>query len=263
MPRYYFHNGREQIYSPPDIIRYIKYKSGSPRFKVHYDPKLEYAKEKTVTEERRDFIKSFTTTGPYDSLYLYTSFEKQLVMNREEIVLEKDEFFLISYNQKLMKQNVERAYLKLQRTKVYWLNWTEETHRFTSYNKEIVRSALVLKLLMYEKTGAVLAAATTSLPETIGEIRNWDYRFCWLRDASMVIKIMTKIGHWKSAEHFLNFIIEVVSDKDEKIQIMYGINKEKNLKEHILSHLAGTPTVRLSVLEMQPISRNSTIFMAF
>jgi alpha,alpha-trehalase len=239
MPRYYFHNGREQIYSPPDIIRYIKYKSGSPRFKVHYDPKLEYAKEKTVTEERRDFIKSFTTTGPYDSLYLYTSFEKQLVMNREEIVLEKDEFFLISYNQKLMKQNVERAYLKLQRTKVYWLNWTEETHRFTSYNKEIVRSALVLKLLMYEKTGAVLAAATTSLPETIGEIRNWDYRFCWLRDASMVIKIMTKIGHWKSAEHFLNFIIEVVSDKDEKIQIMYGINKEKNLKEHILSHLAG------------------------
>ncbi len=239
MPRYYFHNGRQSIYSPPDIIRYIKYKSGKPRFRVHYDPKLEYAEKNTATEERKDFIKSFTTTGSYDSLYLYTSFDKKKVIDGEEIELSKDEYFLISYNQKLMRQNVERSYLKLQRTKVYWLNWTEETHRFSSYNKEIVRSALVLKLLMYEKTGAVLAAATTSLPETLGEIRNWDYRFCWLRDASMVIKIMTKIGHWKSAENFLKFIIDVVSDKDEKIQIMYGINKEKNLKEHILTHLAG------------------------
>lgn len=239
MPRYYFHNGRDTIYSPPDIIRYIKYKSGKPRFKVIYDPKLEYAEKKTVTEERKDFIKSFTNTGTYDSLYLYSSFEKIKILNQQEIELEKDEYFLISYNQKLMKQTVERAYLKMQRTKVYWLNWTEETHRFSSYNKEIVRSALVLKLLMYEKTGAVLAAATTSLPETLGEIRNWDYRFCWLRDASMVIKIMTKIGHWKSAEHFLNFIIDVISDKDEKIQIMYGINKEKNLKEHMLTHLSG------------------------
>jgi alpha,alpha-trehalase len=93
--------------------------------------------------------------------------------------------------------------------------------------------------LSYDKTGAVLAAASTSLPETIGEIRNWDYRFCWLRDASMVIKIMTRIGHWRSAERFLNFIIDVVSDKDEKIQIMYGIRKEKNLRERILTHLSG------------------------
>ena len=239
MPRYHFHNGRQYIYSPPDIIRYLKYKSGRPRLKVHYNPKLEYARSETVTKEWKNFIKSFTTTKAYDSLYLYTSIENKTVKSGEEFVLEKDEFFLLSYNQKLMKQNVERAYLKLQRTKVYWLNWTEETHRFSSYNKEIVRSALVLKLLMYEKTGAVLAAVTTSLPETIGEIRNWDYRFCWLRDASMVIKIMTRIGHWKSAEHFLNFIIDVVSDKDEKIQIMYGINKENNLKEYILTHLAG------------------------
>lgn len=239
MPRYHFHNGRHMVYSPPDIIRYIKYVSGKPRFKVFYDPKLEYAEKETKTEERKEFIKSFTTSGSYDSLYLYTSLDKKKVINAEEFEIEEDQYFLISYNQKLIKQDVDRAYLKLQRTKVYWLNWTEETHRFSSYNKEIVRSALVLKLLSYEKTGAVLAAATTSLPETIGEIRNWDYRFCWLRDASMVIKIMTKIGHWKSAERFLNFIIDVVSDKDEKIQIMYGINKEKNLKEDILTHLAG------------------------
>jgi GH15 family glucan-1,4-alpha-glucosidase len=239
MPRYHYHNGRQQVYSPPDVIRYIEVKSGRPRFRVNYNPKLEYAERKTITEVRKKYIKSFTKSGAYDSLYLYTSLDKEKVVNGDEIEIENDAYFLISYNQKLLKQSVERAYLKLQRTEVYWLNWSEDTHRFSSYNKEILRSALILKLLSFDKTGAVLAAATTSLPETIGEIRNWDYRFCWLRDASMVIKIMTKIGHWKSAERFLNFIIDVVPDKDEKIQIMYGINREKNLRERILSHLSG------------------------
>ncbi len=238
MPRYYYRD-QKQAYSPPDVIRYVKLKSGKPRFKINYNPKLEYAEKKTVTEVHKDFIKSYTYSGTYDSIYLYSDIELEKVVSGEEIELKNDVFFLNSYNQKLLKQTLERSYLKLQRTKVYWLNWSEDTTRFNAYNKEIQRSALVLKLLSYSKTGAVLAAATTSLPETIGENRNWDYRFCWLRDASMVIKTMTQIGHWKSAERFLNFIIDVVSDKDEKIQIMYGINKEKNLRERILPHLAG------------------------
>jgi GH15 family glucan-1,4-alpha-glucosidase len=239
MPRYHYHNGKDHIYSPPDVLRYIKWKSGKPRFRVKYDPRLEYAERETITEVRDGFIKSFTKSGAYDSLYLFTDVDKEKVVNGDEIELENDVFFLISYNQKLLKQSIDRAYLKLQRTKVYWLNWSEDTHKFSHYNDEILRSALVLKLLSYHKTGAVLAAATTSLPETIGEIRNWDYRFCWLRDASMVIKMMTQIGHWTSAERFMNFIIDVVSDKDEKIQIMYGINREKNLRERILTHLSG------------------------
>lgn len=239
MPRYHIHNGSRQLYSPPDVIRYIELKAGRPRFRIDYDPRLEYAEHETITEAREEYVKSFTRTGIYDSLYLYTSIDLDKVVNGGEVELEGDVFFLISYNQKLLKQTTERAYLKLQRTKVYWLNWAEDTHRFSHYNDEIQRSALVLKLLTFDKTGAVLAAATTSLPETIGEVRNWDYRFCWLRDASMVIKIMTRIGHWSSAERFLNFIIDIIFDKDEKIQIMYGIKKEKNLRERILHHLSG------------------------
>ena len=79
------------------------------------------------------------------------------------------------------------------------MNWSAKTTRYTHYENEIMRSALVLKCLSYKKSGAVLAAATTSLPETIGEERNWDYRFCWIRDASMVIKVMAGLGHIKSA----------------------------------------------------------------
>jgi GH15 family glucan-1,4-alpha-glucosidase len=98
---------------------------------------------------------------------------------------------------------------------------------------------MTLKLLTYDKTGAVLAAATTSLPETIGEVRNWDYRFCWIRDASMVIKVVSKLGHKNIAKRYLKFIIDLIPDKDEKLQIMYGINKEKKLTEITLDHLSG------------------------
>jgi GH15 family glucan-1,4-alpha-glucosidase len=127
----------------------------------------------------------------------------------------------------------------MQLTKVYWLKWSQETTEFAHYNREILRSALTLKLLSFEKSGAVIAALTTSLPETIGEVRNWDYRFCWMRDASMVIRVMTSLGHMDTTRQYMKFIIDVLPDKDENIQIMYGINGERTLTEEVLDHLKG------------------------
>ncbi|MEL0226844.1 MAG: glycoside hydrolase family 15 protein, partial [Flavobacteriaceae bacterium] len=121
----------------------------------------------------------------------------------------------------------------------YWLNWCDKTPTYPYYNEVILRSAMTLKLLTYDKTGAILAAATTSLPESIGEIRNWDYRFCWIRDSSMVIRVISKLGHKKIVKDFIDFIIDLIPETDEKIQIMYGINKEKKLTETHLDHLSG------------------------
>ncbi len=237
MPRYKTEgNG---YYCPPDIIRYIKYLKGTPVFSVDYNPKLEYAKYATETCEHNGYIKSKTKKGTYDSLYLYSNLDNGSIINGHQMTISTDAYFLISYNQKILKQTVERSYLKLQRTKVYWLNWSERTQVTGGNYNDIMRSALVLKLLSFDKTGAVLAALTTSLPETIGEIRNWDYRFCWIRDASMVIKVMAGLGHSNLAKRYLNFIINVISDKDDKIQIMYGINGEKRLTETTLKHLEG------------------------
>jgi len=237
MPRY--QNQKEKYYSPPDIIRYFKHIDGNPSFRIIYDPRLEYAEYETKTVVRDNYIKSNTSKGPYDSLYMYTSFDKQKLVSGEVLHLMEDQFILVSYNQKLLQQDVKRAYLKLMRTQVYWLNWSERTTRFKEYNEEINRSALTLKLLSYEKTGAVLAALTTSLPETIGEERNWDYRFCWIRDASMVVRIMNGLGHLSLTQRYLDFIISLLPEKDERIQIMYGISGEKKLSEKILKHLKG------------------------
>ncbi|MFC0876186.1 glycoside hydrolase family 15 protein [Saccharicrinis sp. FJH2] len=247
MPRYK-NESSEGYYSPPDIIRFIKHIKGTPEFKVNYNPRLEYAKHPTKTYIHDGYVKSHTLKGTYDSLYLYSDIDFNSILNGETITVTSDAYFLVSYNQKILPQSVQRSYLKLQRTKVYWLNWSERTMLYTNYNDEIIRSALVLKLLSYDKTGAVIAALTTSLPETIGEIRNWDYRFCWIRDASMVIKVMAGLGHMNVAQKYLNFIIDVISDKDDKIQIMYGINGEKKLTETTLDYLdgyAGSKPVRI------------------
>ena len=237
MPRYREEDGT--FYTPPDVVRYIHLQKGKPKVKVNYRPRLDYAREETFTENHRYYLKSFTKKGTYDSLYLYTNLDLDRVLNGEEITIEDNAYFLLGYHEKLREQNLERAYLKFQRTKTYWMNWSESTTKFPFYDEAVNRSALVLKAMSYQKTGAVLAAVTTSLPETIGEVRNWDYRFCWIRDASMVIKVMTSLGHRESAEHFLQFIIDLIPNKNEKLQIMYGINGEKELTEHVLTHLEG------------------------
>lgn len=237
MPRYRKENGK--YHSPPEIIRYLKKISGSPFFKVKYDPKLEYGVDETKSYSKDDFTISITNTGKFDSLFLYSSFDSNAIAKQELLHLAKDGFLMVSYNEKINNPTLRSVNLEFELTKSYWLNWAHTTSSYKRYNAEIIRSAITLKLLTYEKTGAVLAAATTSLPETIGEVRNWDYRFCWIRDASMVVKVAHELGHREMAQDYLRFIIDLIPDKDEKLQIMYGINKEKKLTEYTLDHLEG------------------------
>ena len=238
MPRYQ-HPDNSSYYIPPDVVRYFKIIVGEPEIIIKYNPKLEYAQNPTHNIIEEEYIKSYTDEGSYDSLYFYSSFNLKSIIEEQPLKITKDEFCLVSYNQKLLHQDVRRSKLKLERTKVYWLNWAERTTSYKKFEEEIIRSALTLKMLSFDKSGAILAALTTSLPETIGEERNWDYRFCWIRDASMVVKMMTSLGHFRMAKHYLRFIIDILPDKDEKMQIMYGIRGEKELTENELTHLSG------------------------
>lgn len=237
MPRFQKENG--VYYAPPEICRILKLVKGNPKLKVLYDPRLVYSIGRTNNYEKNDFIVSVVNEERYDTLYLYTDLNKKNILECSEISLDRDYFLTISYNEKINPPSLDHIYLELERTKVYWLNWCFKTPTYKNYNSQILRSAMTLKLLTFEKTGAVLAAATTSLPETIGEVRNWDYRFCWIRDASMVIKVITKLGHVKIVKKFIDFILDIIPDKNEKLQIMYGINGEKMLTEETLDHLSG------------------------
>jgi GH15 family glucan-1,4-alpha-glucosidase len=237
MPRYRL--VEPDYYLAPELYRYIRLLSGKPKFKVNYNPKMNYAQALVTHHAGKNYIKTSSIEDSVDCVYLYSSIKFASILGKKEIVLDKDQFLLLSNNQKLITINIDRVILEYNRTKVYWLNWVNRAKKFTSYNELIMRSMLVLKLMSYHPTGAVLAALTTSIPETIGEVRNWDYRFCWLRDASMSIDTLMYMGHHDSARRFLTFIKGILKTKQDKFQIMYGIKGEKALLEQELSHLSG------------------------
>jgi alpha,alpha-trehalase len=237
MPRYKLMG--DDYFAPAEIYRYIKYISGAPSFKVRYNPVFNYAREEVSNITEDNYIRTYSMVTPTDCIYLYSSLNFNDILDSKEITITQHQFLLLSYNQKLIDIDIKRVYLEFQRTKVYWLNWTNRSKKYEKYNEEIIRSLLVLKIMSFQPTGAVLAALTTSIPETIGEVRNWDYRFCWLRDASMSIETLLKMGHYYSAERFLGYLKGILKSKNDSFQIMYGIRGERELTETELSHLDG------------------------
>jgi GH15 family glucan-1,4-alpha-glucosidase len=238
MPRYRTSDLRH--YMPPEIHRYIRVFKGSPTVRVVYDPRINYAREEVRHEIVGHYIKTHSVEDSEDKVYLYTSLDMQKVLKSEEVVITDHQFFVLSYNQKLVTIDLNRVMLEFERTKVYWLNFVNRSRDYVQYDDMIKRSLLVLKLLSYQESGAMLAATTTSLPETIGETRNWDYRYCWLRDASMSIDTLLFMKQKSAANRFIGFIKRILkSSRDEPIQIMYGIRGEKDLTEEILPHLSG------------------------
>lgn len=237
MPRYKLLDS--DYYLSPELYRLIRLKHGTPRFRINYDPALNYARGEVGHKAGPEYVKTYSKQNERDTIYLYSSISYTDIFNQEEVILQKDEFILLSYNQKLIPIDLNRVDLEFQRTRLYWMNWTNRSKKYTAYNELIERSILVLKLMSYHRSGAVLAALTTSLPESEGGGRNWDYRFCWLRDASMSIETLIKVGHRGAAERFITFIKNILYSKCDKFQIMYGIRGERVLTEYELDHLAG------------------------
>ena len=237
MPRYKLLD--YDYYLPPELYRLIRLKRGTPRFRVNYNPALNYARGEVGHKTGPEYVKTYAKANERDTIYLYSGIPYDVIFNQEEVLLQRDEFLLVSYNQKLIPIDMNRVNLEFQRTRLYWMNWTNRSKKNTAFNEQIERSMLVLKLMSYQRSGAVLAALTTSLPESIGEVRNWDYRFCWLRDASMSIETLVKVGHRGAAERFIAFITGILHSKYDRFQIMYGIRGERVLTEYDLPHLAG------------------------
>lgn len=238
MPRY--RTGEEEdYYIPSELYRLISVKRGNPKTKINYAPRLNYAAGEVIHKTGPEYVKTCLKSNPQDAIYMYSSINFDKILNNEEIELVKDEFMLVSYNQKVIKIDIERVYLECERTRLYWMNWANRSKKYTHFNDFIERSMLVLKLMSYQRTGAMLAALTTSIPESIGEVRNWDYRYCWLRDASMSIETLILTGHHGSARRFMGFIQSILLSKCDTFQIMYGIRSERTLIEKELPHLKG------------------------
>ena len=128
---------------------------------------------------------------------------------------------------------------QLDHTRRYWLDLVAGMSYDGLWRDSVVRSFLVLHLMMYQRTGAIVAAPTTSLPETMGGSRNWDYRFSWLRDASFTVDILYRLGDVYGAGHFIEWLLERCQLDHRATRIVYGISPESSLKEYTLDHLKG------------------------
>jgi GH15 family glucan-1,4-alpha-glucosidase len=142
-------------------------------------------------------------------------------------------------------RTVDQAQEHLDRTAHFWRDWLAAgDYPDHPWREHLQRSALVLKGLTYQPTGALVAAATTSLPETPGGERNWDYRFCWMRDATFALWGLHTLGLDSEADDFMQFVADLEVNGDGSLQIMYGLRGERDLTERTLDHLTGYNAAR-------------------
>ncbi|HKS24655.1 MAG TPA: glycoside hydrolase family 15 protein [Thermoanaerobaculia bacterium] len=127
----------------------------------------------------------------------------------------------------------------VERSIEFWRNWSSQLAYKGPYRDMVMRSALVLKLLTYAPSGGIVAAATTSLPEEIGGVRNWDYRYCWLRDASFTVSALYDCGFEREGAAFLDWLLYATRITQPRLQILYDVFGESKLPERDLDHLAG------------------------
>jgi len=153
-------------------------------------------------------------------------------------------YMVLSWGDTNVPANLEEALAARDTTVGFWRDWLATAQiRDHPWKPYLDRSALTLKALSYKPTGAIMAAATTSLPETPGGERNWDYRFTWIRDSSFMLRALYRLGFgWEAVEYF-GFILDAVTGGDlnrpPELQIMYGIGGERDLTEKTLDHLSG------------------------
>jgi GH15 family glucan-1,4-alpha-glucosidase len=127
----------------------------------------------------------------------------------------------------------------LRDTEKFWGDWTERCNRKTPWEEALVRSLVVLKGLTYAPTGGLVAAASTSLPEEIGGVRNWDYRFCWLRDATFTLIAFMNAGYTEEAMKWREWLLRAIAGMPSQMQIMYGVHGERRLEEFEVTWLSG------------------------
>jgi GH15 family glucan-1,4-alpha-glucosidase len=127
----------------------------------------------------------------------------------------------------------------LERTQALWRQWSDRCPEVGPWTDTVKRSLITLKALTYAPTGGIVAAATTSLPERLGGTRNWDYRFCWLRDATYTLLAFMSLGYYDEARAWRDWLIRAVAGSPRQIQIMYGVGGERRLPESVAPWLAG------------------------
>lgn len=230
-----------------ELHRKVEAEGGPVEVEVRFAPRFDYARRSPEFRRRRHGVLATDREGEVLTLAAEPGLELALDGRRDEatarftvepggmrwLVLRHDD-------DEVRPLQAYRGPRKLRRTARFWREWAAELRYEGEHRDLVVRSALVLKLLCYAPTGAVVAAPTTSLPETVGGGRNWDYRYTWLRDAAYTLFGLTSLGKYEEVDRFMDYLKRILRrERWEHLQIMYGVGGETEIAERELPHLHG------------------------
>jgi GH15 family glucan-1,4-alpha-glucosidase len=226
-----------RMFRPQMLVRRVQTLAGTPRVRVRLRPSFGYgalAPEIThgsnhIRYVSPDRVLRLTTDAPVSYLLAETPFVLERAMH---LVLGADE---------TLEESPERVAREFQEeTETHWRQWTRRLAIPPEWQEAVIRAAITLKLCTFEETGAIVAAMTTSIPEAPGSQRNWDYRYCWLRDAFFVVRALNSLSEVDTMEHYLRYLTNIVGQSpDGHLQPVYGIALEKRLEEREVRTLAG------------------------
>lgn len=235
-PRFFEH---ERSFKPRMLVRRLRVLRGAPRIRIRCVPTADYGQVRPQPTLGSNHMQ--WTIGR-DALRLTTDAPIDYVASERSFILDRDVDCCLTWGSPLEAPLRETCDRFLRRTQQYWERWVKHCVLPSEFQEEVIRSALALKLHQYEDTGAITAAATTSLPEHPGSGRNWDYRFCWIRDSAFTVGALRRLGQFEEMEGFITYLRNIVArcaDGDGSVQPVYGLGGEAKLEEQVLTHLSG------------------------
>ncbi len=233
-PRYAHY---ERIYRPPMIVRRIRPLHGRPRLLIRLRPRFENGALAPQMTRGSNHIRY---VSPSQTVRLTTNAPVSYIIEERSFVLDRPIDLLLGSDESLQSGLETTARDLFERTLHHWNNWVRGLSIPFEWQEAVIRAAITLKLCNFEETGAIVAALTTSIPEAPESGRNWDYRYCWLRDAYFVIHALNRLGVTRTMEDYLRFISDIVEDAAEgDLRPVYGITRDAAIEESIVPHLAG------------------------
>jgi GH15 family glucan-1,4-alpha-glucosidase len=229
-----------------EVLREIEGRAGQVEVEVVYTPRPDYGRKDPNLTSRGAFGLWCEVTGGalalHSDLPLQVSPDCQNAYGVATIAAGERKHLSLVYSTDApgvipLLQDAARD--KVERSIRWWRDWANRGTYDGPYRDAVMRSALVLKLMTYAPSGAVVAAPTTSLPEEIGGVRNWDYRYCWLRDASLTLRALFDLGYAEEAEAYLSWILHATRLTWPELQVLYDVFGEAHLPESELPHLSG------------------------
>ena len=233
MPRFHQHG---RTFRPTKLVRIVEPLRGTPRINVVCDPILGWSRARPRREQGSHHV----AWHGYPAHLRLTTDAPLSYLDAGPFALTERKHFVLSWDAPVEEPLEPLCQRFLEETTRYWQQWVKHCDVPAHYQEEVIRSALALKLHCFEDTGAIIAAVTTSLPEAPGARRNWDYRYCWLRDAFYTLGAFRLLGHFEEREQFLGFLLNIASStKELDLAPLYRIDGKSDLAESTLEHWPG------------------------